>query len=124
MSPLEGAPLKIQMENRHGRTVAKESDREQRKRLKAYRRAREEISAAWKARGYGYPPPAFPVLPDDLQGLVCGAKTRAGTPCKRTDIWGNGRCKFHGGLSTGPTSNKGKARSAENGSTPKRKRTP
>ena len=36
----------------------------------------------------------------------CGAKTRAGTPCKRpagwgTDHVGNGRCKLHGGKSTG-----------------------
>ena len=28
-------------------------------------------------------------LPDDLQGLTCGAKTRAGTSCKRTDLWEN-----------------------------------
>lgn len=28
----------------------------------------------------------------------CGAKTRAGTPCKRKDLFINGRCKLHGGL--------------------------
>lgn len=38
---------------------------------------------------------------------TCGAKTRAGTPCKRpagwgTDHVGTGRCKLHGGKSTGP----------------------
>ena len=38
---------------------------------------------------------------------VCGAKTRAGTPCKKpagwgTDHSGTGRCKLHGGASTGP----------------------
>ena len=37
----------------------------------------------------------------------CGAKTRAGTPCKRPAGWGTnhvgeGRCKLHGGKSTGP----------------------
>ena len=36
----------------------------------------------------------------------CGAKTRAGTPCRRpagwgTDHVGEGRCKLHGGRSTG-----------------------
>lgn len=36
----------------------------------------------------------------------CGAKTRAGTPCKRPAGWGTnhvgtGRCKLHGGRSTG-----------------------
>src|SRR5690625_1385431 len=37
----------------------------------------------------------------------CGAKTRAGTPCRRPAGWGTdhpreGRCKLHGGRSTGP----------------------
>ena len=46
----------------------------------------------------------------------CGARTRAGTPCKRKDIWyPSGRCKLHGGLSTGPKTKKGKRRSAKNG---------
>lgn len=45
----------------------------------------------------------------------CGAKTRAGTPCRRRDLWPNGRCKLHGGPSTGPRSPEGKAKSAKNG---------
>ena len=37
----------------------------------------------------------------------CGAKTRKGTPCRRpagwgTDHVGTGKCKLHGGASTGP----------------------
>ncbi len=37
----------------------------------------------------------------------CGAKTRAGTPCRRfavheDGIPRNGRCRLHGGVSTGP----------------------
>ena len=37
-------------------------------------------------------------------GKKCGAKTRAGTPCKRPSGWGTdhvgeGRCKLHGGAS-------------------------
>ncbi len=43
----------------------------------------------------------------------CGAKTRAGTPCKRRDFYLNGRCKLHGGLSTGPKTLEGKKRSAQ-----------
>src|SRR5690625_2845564 len=33
---------------------------------------------------------------------LCGAKTRAGTPC-RNGAMANGRCRMHGGKSTGPT---------------------
>ncbi len=57
----------------------------------------------------------LPSLPRVLSELTCGAKTRKGTPCKRKDIYRSGRCKFHGGLSTGPTSEEGKRRSAMNG---------
>ncbi len=45
---------------------------------------------------------------------TCGAKTRASTPCKITTIYENGRCKFHGGLSTGPKTEEGKKRSSMN----------
>ena len=31
----------------------------------------------------------------------CGAKTRAGTPCKRPPLAGKRRCRLHGGASTG-----------------------
>lgn len=45
----------------------------------------------------------------------CLAKTRKGTPCKiRREVFacknGNYRCRFHGGLSTGPRTPEGKAR--------------
>jgi hypothetical protein len=33
---------------------------------------------------------------------ACGAKTRAGTPCRRGPVSGKTRCKLHGGASTGP----------------------
>lgn len=32
---------------------------------------------------------------------ICGAKTRAGTPCKNSPM-PNGKCRMHGGKSTGP----------------------
>lgn len=52
--------------------------------------------------------------------LTCGAKTRAGTPCKQRGLFKSGRCRLHGGLSTGPLSLEGKLISASNGYLPKR----
>ena len=57
--------------------------------------------------------------PDVLKGLTCGAKTRAGTPCKQLGLYLSGRCKLHGGQSTGPRSEEGKAKTALNGHMPK-----
>lgn len=36
-----------------------------------------------------------------MEKVVCGAITRQGTPCQKTPLK-NGRCKLHGGKSTGP----------------------
>ena len=41
---------------------------------------------------------------------LCGAKTRMGRPCIATGL-ANGRCKNHGGLSTGAKTPEGKAKS-------------
>ena len=58
----------------------------------------------------------YPAFPEDLIGLTCGAKTkRSGQPCKNLSIYLNGRCKFHGGLSTGPKTKAGKRKAAKNG---------
>ncbi|MCK5509152.1 MAG: hypothetical protein KAI50_11625 [Desulfobacterales bacterium] len=65
----------------------------------------------------------LPAYPEECSGMTCGAKTRAGTPCKRKDLYFSGRCKLHGGLSTGPKTKEGKRRSALNGLLPKKKRT-
>ena len=40
----------------------------------------------------------------------CGARARKGTPCQ-CPAMRNGRCRLHGGLSTGPTTAAGLARS-------------
>jgi hypothetical protein len=37
----------------------------------------------------------------DTRARRCGAKTRAGSPCK-TPAMANGRCRMHGGKSPGP----------------------
>ena len=46
---------------------------------------------------------------------ACGAKTRKGTQCKAPPVWDkendvarNGRCKLHGGKSTGARTEKGR----------------
>jgi hypothetical protein len=44
----------------------------------------------------------------------CGAKTRKGTPCRCTWTYANGRCRFHGGLSTGPKTEEGRRRALRN----------
>ena len=48
----------------------------------------------------------------------CGAKTRTGRPCVALPVWDkendcpvNGRCRNHGGLSTGPKTIEGRLRS-------------
>lgn len=67
----------------------------------------------------------LPSLPRHLIDLTCGATTRAGTYCKLKGIYANSRCKLHGGLSTGPRTIEGKAKSSKNGLKPKNnKRTP
>lgn len=76
---------------------------------------------AWWAAGCIPLRPVMPMLPEVCRGLACGAKTRAGSPCKLTSIFINGRCKLHGGMSTGPTTSQGKARAAQNGLVPKKR---
>lgn len=47
---------------------------------------------------------------------LCGAKTRAGTPCQKAPINGATRCKFHGGKSTGNQKAHGNTNAAKPGS--------
>ena len=46
----------------------------------------------------------------DWPGERCGAKTRKGTPCQRPANKKNGRCRLHGGASSGPRTEAGRAR--------------
>lgn len=43
----------------------------------------------------------------------CDARTRRGTPCRAKPISGKARCKFHGGMSTGPKTQEGRERVAQ-----------
>lgn len=84
------------------------------KQLKAYHQRSRERFKRWQASGYRHElKPFHEPLPDVLRQIQCEAKTRAGTPCKRTDISINGRCKYHGGHSTGALTPEGKARQLE-----------
>ncbi|HBR0975141.1 TPA: hypothetical protein L9K64_001378 [Klebsiella variicola] len=88
---------------------------------RSYIEERDEIShtnillSLTKGRKFMLELPVKPDEPDypDTSGFTCGATTRAGTPCKRKDIYLNGRCKYHGGKSTGARTAEGKARQLE-----------
>lgn len=45
---------------------------------------------------------------------TCGAKTKRGTPCQCKPLKPHGRCKFHGGASTGPRTEAGKEAARRN----------
>ena len=49
----------------------------------------------------------------DWPGPRCEARTRRGTPCQRPARLPVGRCRLHGGASTGPRTEDGRARLTE-----------
>jgi hypothetical protein len=67
------------------------------------RQAAEQAAAEIKARPY-VPKPGKP---------LCGARKRNGEPCMGRGKGAGGRCKWHGGKSTGPRTPEGRARIAE-----------
>jgi hypothetical protein len=48
----------------------------------------------------------------ELRNEPCGARTRAGHPCRRKGLGKGGRCSNHGGMSTGPRTPESRARVA------------
>lgn len=55
-------------------------------------------------------------IPPDYAGddpRLCNARTKSGRPCRGLKL-AHGRCKWHGGLSTGPRTPEGKARCTMN----------
>jgi len=101
------------------------SDGNLRRKRRAYFLEGRRQFEAWLARGLDeLMRPSHPPLPDELRNMRCDARTRAGTPCKRRDLCDNGRCKLHGGMSTGPKTIEGKRKSSLNGFVAKKKRTP
>jgi hypothetical protein len=84
---------------------------EQVKALKANYKSLCDSRTAWVAGGYKQPAPIHLPFPDICIGMKCEAKTRSGAPCKNNGTdWGNGRCEYHGGASTGPVTPEGKKR--------------
>lgn len=56
-------------------------------------------------------------VPADYDGSnpeLCNARSRSGRPCRALGLAPSGRCKWHGGKSTGPRTAKGKATVARN----------
>lgn len=75
-------------------------------------------------RGIYSPPtlvlPDYPVYPLKCHNMTCGGKgRRSGKPCESKEIYPNGRCKWHGGASTGPKTKEGKTKSSFNLPQPK-----
>jgi len=86
----------------------------------AYARARHGVLASdWDTLGPSFWLPYQTVLAPRLftklvqPRVPCGARTRKGTPCKALSEPGRTRCRFHGGLSTGPKTEEGRKRIAE-----------
>lgn len=87
-----------------------------RARLKEFYRRARQYDEKCCANRVPYSDREHPSLPADLVDLNCGATgKRSGKPCRCQAIYANGRCRFHGGLSTGPVSDAGKQASARNG---------
>lgn len=99
-----------------------DADADRRRRWRLHVRALRRVVAsneaahavAMAAGQVGDDPWSIPAFPDDLRGLTCGARTRAGGRCRRRDLADSGRCKLHGGRSTGATTAEGQARSFAN----------
>ncbi len=65
------------------------------------RKNANQVGIVMKAKTFGNP-----IIP------CCGAKTRQDKFCKKPPLKGKKRCKLHGGASTGPRTEQGKARVA------------
>ena len=61
------------------------------------------------------PEPRKPTLDVYVRRDFCDATKKNGEPCRQKTLYRRGRCKFHGGLSTGPVTEEGKAQSRING---------
>ena len=116
------------MSNSALRNIFKDFCKAFNKAVEEHERECERVHNEWLEKPFlpmpSRPPTNYPLYPEECRGMACGAKTRAWTPCKLRSIYDNGRCKFHGGLSTGPITEAGKKRSAMNGFKPKNKQSP
>ena len=82
---------------------------------KRQRKEAEKLASGWyyqSGPAYNDGPVPMKRVPRSIRPR-CGARTQKGTPCRCIVPYGKKRCKFHGGCSTGPKSEAGKARIAE-----------
>ena len=61
------------------------------------------------------PEPRKTIRDDYVRRDYCDAMKKNGEPCRQKALYSRGRCKFHGGLSTGPKTEEGKQQSRING---------
>jgi len=76
------------------------------------RRAEGDLRPVTRARNRVFYDSDFPAV-RRTRDRRCGAKTRKGKPCRAKPLPGRRRCKFHGGMSTGPKTPEGRKRIAE-----------
>jgi hypothetical protein len=61
------------------------------------------------------PEPRKSIRDDYVRRDYCDARKKNGEPCRQKTLYRRGRCKFHGGLSTGPKTEEGRQQSRING---------
>lgn len=61
------------------------------------------------------PDPSPTILDYYVRRDYCDARKKNGEPCRQKSLYRAGRCKHHGGLSTGPKTEEGKQQSRING---------
>lgn len=83
--------------------------------LTAFARANESgFCHAKRAGAHANNSGSLPTAANQLR-MICGAKRRRdGEPCQGLSVPGKRRCKWHGGASTGPRTDEGRARSLAN----------
>lgn len=75
----------------------------------AFRKHFERLGLQVPERGA----PPVSIVDPKPRDIFCGARTRMGGKCQCKALPGRTRCKFHGGMSTGPKSAEGRQRIAD-----------
>ena len=81
--------------------------------IKRYDKKTDDLQKKLFSMGYAINLKTMAVSKIDTK---CRAKTKStGQPCMNEGIYPSRRCKYHGGMSTGPRTKVGRKRSAQNG---------
>lgn len=74
-----------------------------------------DTSARANDSGFCHPTKGIKKATDSMARVICGARRRRdGLPCQALSVPGKQRCKWHGGSSTGPKTERGKQASRAN----------